>query len=65
VAGWFGAGFLIAVAIAAHTTGASRALVVVTALFALGLLVPPVAWIVTYLTGVWFAGVGIWLWLRR
>jgi hypothetical protein len=65
VAGWFGAGFLIAVAIAAHTTGASRTLVVVTTLFALGLLVPPVAWIVTYLMGVWFAGVSIWLWLRR
>ena len=65
VAGWFGAGFLIAVAIAAHSAGASRALVIVTAIFALGLLVPPVAWIVTYLMGVWFAGVGIWLWLRR
>ena len=65
VAGWFGAGFLIAVAIAAHTARASRALVVVTSLFALGLLIPPVAWIVTYLMGLWFAGVGIWLWLRR
>ena len=65
VAGWFGAGFLIAVAIAAHTARASRALVVVTSLFALGLLIPPVAWIVTYLMGFWFAGVGIWLWLRR
>ena len=65
VAGWFGAGFLIAVAIAAHTARASRALVAVTSLFALGLLVPPVAWIVTYLMGFWFAGVGIWLWLRR
>ena len=65
VAGWFGAGFLIAVAIAAHTARASRALVVLTSLFALGLLIPPVAWIVTYLMGLWFAGVGIWLWLRR
>ena len=65
VAGWFGAGFLIAVAIAAHSARASRSLVVVSSLFALGLLVPPVAWIVTYLMGFWFAGVGIWLWLRR
>jgi hypothetical protein len=64
VAGWFGAGFLIAVAIAAHTAGASRALVVVSGLLALGLMIPPVAWIVTYLMGLWFAGVGIWLWLR-
>jgi hypothetical protein len=65
VAGWFGAGFLIAVAIAAHAARASRALAVATSLFALGLLLPPVAWIVTYLMGFWFAGVGIWLWLRR
>jgi hypothetical protein len=65
VAGWFGAGFLIAVATAAHTARASRALVVATSLFALGLLLPPVAWIVTYLMGFWFAGVGTWLWLRR
>ena len=65
VAGWFGAGFLIAVAIAVHTARASRTLVVVTALFALGLMLPPVAWIVTYLMAFWFAGVGIWLWLRR
>ena len=65
VAGWFGAGFLVAVAIAAHRARASWALVVVTSLFALGLLIPPVAWIVTYLMGLWFAGVGIWLWLRR
>lgn len=47
VAGWFGAGFLIAVAIAAHTAGASRALVVVTSIVAFGLLLPPVAWIAT------------------
>jgi hypothetical protein len=65
VAGWFGAGFLIAVAIAAHRAGAPRTFVVATSLFALGLMLPPVAWIVTYLMGVWFAGVGIWLWLRR
>ena len=65
VAGWFGAGFLIAVAIASHTARASRPLVVVTSLFALGLLLPPVAWLVTYLMGFWFAGVGSWLWLGR
>lgn len=65
VAGWFGAGFLVAVAIAAHTARASRAVVVISSLLALGLLVPPVAWIVTYLMGFWFACIGIWLWLRR
>lgn len=64
VAGWFGAGFLIAVAVAAHAARVSRGLVVTTSLFAVGLLVPPVAWIVTYLMGAWFAGVGIWLWRR-
>lgn len=64
VAGWFGAGFLIAVAIAAHAAQVSRTLVVVTAVFAVGLMIPPVAWIVTYLMGFWFAGVGTWLWLR-
>ncbi len=44
VAGWFGVGFLIAVAVAARTAGVSRAVVVGTSVFALGLLVPPVAW---------------------
>lgn len=63
VAGWFGAGFLIAVTVAARTAGVSRALVVGTAAFALGLLVPPVAWMVTYLMGAWFAAAGVWLWL--
>jgi hypothetical protein len=29
--------------------------------FAVGLLLPPVASLVTYLIGFWFAGVGIWL----
>ncbi len=62
VAMWIGAGFLIAVAIAARA--ASRALVIASAVFAVGLLLPPVAWAVTYLLGAWFAGVGIWLWRR-
>jgi hypothetical protein len=43
----------------------ARSAVVVTSLFALGLLIPPVAWLVTYLMGSRFAGVGIWLWVRR
>lgn len=62
MAAWFGAGFLIAVALAAR--GVSRTLVVVSAVFAVGLLLPPVGWAVTYLMALWFAGVGIWLWLR-
>ena len=63
VAGWFGAGLLIAVAIAARPV--SRALATASAVLAAGLLLPPVAWIVTYLLGAWFAGVGVWLWRRR
>ena len=60
---WIGAGFLIAVAIAAR--GISRPLALVSAVLAVGLLLPPVAWIVVYLLGAWFAGVGIWLSVRR
>ncbi len=62
VAMWIGAGFLIAVAIAARAV--SRPLVVVSGVFALGLLLPPLAWAVSYLLGLWFAGVGVWLWRR-
>ncbi|WP_100499533.1 hypothetical protein [Geodermatophilus chilensis] len=62
VAGWVGAGFLIAVAIAARAV--SKPLFVASTAFAVGLLVPPVAWLVTYLMGAWFAGVGVWLWRR-
>lgn len=62
MAAWFGAGFLIAVALAAR--GTSRVLTVLSAVFAAGLLLPPVGWAVTYLMAFWFAGVGIWLWLR-
>lgn len=63
VATWIGAGFLIAVAIAARST--SRPLTVVSAVLAVALLLPPVAWIVVYLFGAWFAGVGLWLSVRR
>jgi hypothetical protein len=59
---WLGAGFLIAVALAAHRT--SRVLTIASAVFAAGLLLPPVGWAVTYLMAFWFAGVGIWLWRR-
>jgi hypothetical protein len=59
---WLGAGFLIAVALAARTT--SRILAIVSGVFAAGLLLPPVGWAVTYLMAFWFAGVGIWLWRR-
>jgi hypothetical protein len=62
LAAWVGAGFLVAVSLAAR--GASRTLVIVSAVFAAGLLLPPIGWAVTYLMALWFAGVGIWLWLR-
>jgi hypothetical protein len=58
---WVGAAFLIAVAVAARE---SKALVVVSSVFAVGLLLPPVGWAVTYLMPFWFAGVGLWLWRR-
>lgn len=60
----FGAGFLVAVLVAGRAAGASRTLMVASAVFALGLMFPPVGWAVTYLMALWFAGVGIWLWLR-
>ncbi len=63
LAAWVGAGFLIAVALAARSS--SRALVVISAVLAIGLLLPPVGWAVTYLMAFWFAGVGIWLWFRN
>ena len=59
---WLGAGFLIAAAVAARPV--SRAVAIASAVLAVGLLLPPVAWLVSYLLGVWFAGVGIWLWRR-
>jgi hypothetical protein len=39
-------------------------LAVVSAVFSLGLMLPPVGWAVTYLMAFWFAAVGIWLWRR-
>ena len=63
LAAWVGAAFLIAVAVAARP--ASRVLPVVSAVLAVGLLLPPVGWAVTYLLPLWFAGVGVWLWRRR
>ena len=61
----FGAAFLIAVIVAGRAARVSRTLLIVTAVFAVGLMLPPVGWAVTYLMALWFAGVGIWLWLRR
>jgi hypothetical protein len=58
---WVGAAFLIAVAVAARE---SKPLTVASSLFAVGLLLPPIGWAVTYLMPLWFAGVGIWLWRR-
>jgi hypothetical protein len=57
----FGAAFMVAVAIAAR---GSKVLMGVSIVFAVGLALPPVGWAVTYLMALWFAGVGIWLWLR-
>jgi hypothetical protein len=65
MAAWLGAGFLFAVTAAARSAGAPRTLQVVSLVFAVGLLLPPVGWAVTYLMPLWFAGVGAWLWLRR
>jgi hypothetical protein len=62
LAAWVGAGFLIAVVLAAR--GTSRTLAIVSGIFAFGLLLPPVGWAVTYLMALWFAGVGSWLWFR-
>ena len=62
MAAWVGAGFLISVAVASWAH--SRVLAVVSAVFALGLTLPPVGWAVTYLMALWFVGVGIWLWRR-
>ena len=61
MAAWVGAGFLIAVAVAARE---AKGLRVASTVFAVGLLLPPIGWAVTYLMAFWFAGVGIWLWRR-
>lgn len=60
---WVGAAFLLAVAAAGMHV--SRPLAVVSIVLAVGLLLPPVGWAVTYLLPFWFAGVGIWLRPRR
>ena len=60
----FGAAFLIAVLVAGRAARVSKTLLIVTAVFAVGLMLPPVGWAVTYLLALWFAGVGIWLSLR-
>jgi hypothetical protein len=60
----FGAAFLVAVLVAGRAAGMSRTLLVVSAVFATGLVLPPIGWAVTYLMAFWFAGVGIWLSLR-
>jgi hypothetical protein len=60
----FGAAFLVAVLVAGRVAGVSRTLLIASAVFAAGLVFPPIGWAVTYLMAFWFAGVGIWLWLR-
>ena len=61
----FGAAFLVAVIVAGRAAGASRTLLIVSGVFAFGLAFPLTGWAVAYLMSLWFAGVGIWLWLRR
>lgn len=60
----FGAGFLVAVVLAGRAAGVSRTLLVTSTVFAVGMLFPPIGWAVAYLMSLWFAGVGVWLWLR-
>lgn len=64
LASWMGAALTGATALAARSTGVSRALAAVSAAFCVGLAFPLVSWAVTYLLPLWFAGVGIWLWRR-
>ena len=61
----FGAAFLVAVIVAGRAARASRTLLIVSGVFAFGLAFPLTGWAVAYLMCLWFAGVGIWLWLRR
>ena len=64
LASWMGAALTGATAVAAWSTGASRALATVSGICCAGLVLPMVSWAVTYLLPLWFAGVGIWLWRR-
>ena len=62
----FGAAFLIAVIVAGRAARCCRGRCSSSAPSSpSGLMLPPVGWAVTYLMSLWFAGVGIWLWLRR
>ena len=65
LAAWFGAAFLIAVAIAARRRRVAGARSSSARVFASGCCCRRSGWAVTYLMAFWFAGVGIWLWLRR
>jgi hypothetical protein len=64
MAAWFGAAFLIGVVLAGRAAGAPKVLLIVSGVFAIGLLLPPIGWAVSYLMAFWFAGVGVWLWRR-
>jgi hypothetical protein len=64
MATWFGAAFLIAVVLAGRAARMPKVLLIVSGVFAVGLLLPPIGWAVSYLMCLWFAGVGIWLWRR-
>lgn len=64
LATWLGAAFLVAVVLAGRVARAPRALLIASGVFAVGLLLPPIGWAVSYLMALWFAGIGIWLWRR-
>ncbi|MEX5720511.1 hypothetical protein [Geodermatophilus maliterrae] len=66
LAQWAGAAFGVAVFLASRSADRLlRGLGVTAVVIALGLLVPPVAWIVLYLTPVWFAVTGVLLAVRN
>ena len=60
LAQWAFAGFGVAVLLASWTLrGRLRGLGVAAAVLGVGLLVPPIAWAILYLTPLWFAAAGI------
>jgi len=60
-----GVAFLVAVAATTLGQGRLRLVGGSAAVFAAGLLVPPIGWAVVYLSAFWFAGVGIRLAVKR
>jgi hypothetical protein len=66
LAQWAGAAFGIAVLLASRSADRTlRGIGIAAGVVAVGLCVPPVAWVVLYLTPVWFAVTGVLLAVRR